>query len=832
MLFGKRGARSSDKRQRKSEAFRPYSEELEPKVLLALLQLGGGVPKNLAGQTTTAPNGPQTLGAILPFIADSFGSGASQTQGTLTTDPGLGILETGGLQSQGAGYSVGALGDMNLDGFNDYVIGAPGVAENGTIITAAGVQTSQAFLVLGNRSASIPNVQSWLVSTPEQRVGLLGAPGPGLGATLQNNPFTARGAPYNYNFDGVTFVTTASPDSELGAFVASAGPNAFFIGAPNYAGGGRLYYITATANFNLGSLRNIPVDLDNPQNYPGLTIVTFQDIANPAAGLGISAADVPNVFGDGLDTIAIGEPGASINGKSGNGGVFLFSVPSLPLTAGGVNVVQVQAQSQFTIVGATNGENAGFSIANAGNVNGRTGPLTTPINDLLIGAPNFNSGAGAAYLVYGGSTLTSALPGFVNVDLARLQITPVTTGSSLDQTPPQGAVFVGAAGWQSGFSVSGAGDFNLGVDTLDDFMIGSPGANSQAGQVNLFYGAETTLNATGQFTTGLIANASGPISLVSPSVPLNLTNTAPVNAVFRGGTAGDRAGWSIAQGSELGLNTPTPILIGAPGWGTGQGSVYQLVGSAGTTFASSTALSSSVARQYTLTRPTTFVSSSPINFGISVSSLAGVVSGDFIAGAPGYTGTLPTTTSTPPTPLVGAAAVVLQALQPTNTLPPLGGTSGGGGGGGGGTIIGAGVAPAFLPGLYNPPSLINDLGTSFVPTVASLSRFNYAPIPLSVAMQQYLPPDGFRQRIYAYNHPGRKVFPPLVGRSHSNSGKAFASRGVWTLGTNVFTRGAMRPGGTYSWTHKSVHNGTQARIVPVQYARQRYTNAGNPLGRA
>ena len=652
--------------------------------------------------------------------------------------------------------------------------------------------------------------------------------------TSQTNPFTARGEPYNYKFDGVSFITSQSPNSQLGAFVASAGTNAFVIGAPNYTGGGRLYYITATSNFNLGTLRNAPIDLDNPQNYPGLTIVTFEDTANPNVGLGSSFTDIPNVFADGQDTLAIGEPGASLDGKTGNGGVFLFPISTIPMTVGQNNVVQVQADSPFTITGANNNDAAGSSLANAGDVNGLTGPLTTPINDLLIGAPKFNSGAGAAYLVYGGSTLTSAVGnGFTVVDLARLEITPVTTtGSSFDPTPPQGAVFVGNAGDHAGYSVSGAGNFNLGVDNLNDFMIGSPNAGGSAGRVNLFYGQTTTLNTTGQFTTGLIANATNPIALGNPGAPLNLTNAVPLNAVFTGANSGDRAGTSIAQGSLLGNNSPTPILIGAPGWNGGQGSVYQLVGTAGKTYSAATALSNTVARQYTLTFPTTFQSSDAINFGISVSSLAGTVGGDFIAGAPGYTGTLVTTTSTPPTPLVGAAAMVLQALQPNNTLPALGGTSGGGGGGGGGSVGSSASAPAYLPGLYVPPSYIPPLGSSFVPTLASLSTFNYAPLPVSVAMQQYLPPDGFRQRIYAYNHPGKGVWPPLTGRTLTHSKKEFGSSGVKTLGSSVFTRGSFHPGKTYTWTHKNLHNGTQGRIVPVQSARGKYTSKGNPLGKA
>ena len=173
-------------------------------------------------------------------------------------------------------------------------------------------------------------------------------------------------------------------------------------------------------------------------------------------------------------------------------------------------------------------------------------------------------------------------------------------------------------------------------------------------------------------------------------------------------------------------------------------------------------LNNAIARQYTLTFPTTFASSNPINFGNSVSAFPDG-NGDFIAGAPGYTGTLPTTTNgttSPPTPLVGAAAMVLSALQPANTLIPLGGSP---------TPtptptppIGAGaVAGAVLPGAFVPTTFIPPFGTSFVPTVTALSALNYAPIPLKVALQQYLPPNGFIQRIYAYNHPGKKLPPTL-----------------------------------------------------------------------
>lgn len=113
-----------------------------------------------------------------------------------------------------------------------------------------------------------------------------------------------------------------------------------------------------------------------------------------------------------------------------------------------------------------------------------------------------------------------------------------------------------------------------------------------------------------------------------------------------------------------------------------------------------------------------------------------------------------------------------------------------------------------------------------------LSALNYAPIPLKVALQQYLPPDGFLQRMYEYRHPGKPLPPTLKDRGQIHSSKPYASSGKWTLGSKVFTRGRFHPGKTYSWTHTSPHNGTVQRVVPSQLSRESYSSAGNPLGKA
>ena len=236
MRFGNRGPRASGTDHAGNRLSGPTPRGWKRRSSFRNVLLGAGTPVNLAGQTTIAPNGPQTIAGQLPFIADSIGT-TTQTQGNQTTDPGLGVMEAGSLQAQGVGYNVAALGDMNGDGSNDYLVGAPTVTRTGTVISPGTGTNSQAFLVFGNRSVTVPTTQNWASSTPEMRVGTINQ----LGNSTQTNPFTNRGQPFNYNFDGITFITSQSPSSQLGAFVASAGTNAFFIGAPNYTGGGRLY---------------------------------------------------------------------------------------------------------------------------------------------------------------------------------------------------------------------------------------------------------------------------------------------------------------------------------------------------------------------------------------------------------------------------------------------------------------------------------------------------------------------------------------------------------------------------------------------------------------
>jgi hypothetical protein len=733
----------------------------------------------------------------------------------------------------------------------------------------------------------------------------------------------------------------------VGASVAGlrlpSGQGAILLGAPGATDGnnanlgtGRVYLIFGAFNNFIGKV----VNLDDPSfttDFPGLNLITFVNIAatGPVGHLGSAVAGGFNIFGDGATDVILGAPAASVAAStptvvpSNTGVVYVMSTALLPSTTTMINVATFgQSGNQSVILsGAASGDRAGFSVADAGDVNGVTTGGRN-VDDLLIGAPSAASNAGAAYLVYGGSNLASlatTVNGVRFINLANVG------GTGTGAVP--GAIITGATGGsEAGFAVSSAGDFNN--DGFSDILIGSPtfsGSTTETSQglVTLLYGA-----ATGSTTalTGTLSLANLPTGL--PSVFLT------------GANAGDMAGYALAPVGFINTGQPNPILIGAPGFNSDAGTAYLIPGRTGFTGTFSLANAESTplsGLQFLLSTPSS-PAGTPNFFGASVSSRFQDTSftadqdsrADFIIGAPGYditqnvvapnlnlaggalvvqsafiqvpipvTNTVTTqigvgtpfapfsinattpaslqifvfgsTTTTPnfmpitdidPTTVVvnGVAfpnATIQADPNPSNglnlngipdaiitinpraalnlpngvniititgktlatsNLPNFTWTGSATVNVTGGTVT---PIPQPLAGLPSGPNLLTQFispfgSNQFTPSLAALSVLNYQPIPLPLALAQFLPPQGFRQRIYSFNHPGKTVGPFLTNRGQ-NPGRA---RGISTLSSNVFNRSRFHATKNYGFTHKAPKLGIVNGIIPIQDQRRQTFDDG------
>ena len=291
------------------------------------------------------------------------------------------------------------------------MIGAPTVSSPSTI--GAGIN-GKAFLVFGSRTVNAAAITDWIGTTSNAR-SRPPTPPTTVWATSGSSAPPPRPTPSRHRRS--PFPSPASRSSPAAA--TSLGPGCLgLVGqaserrqrhpdrGPVRHRRQRRQHRHGSRLPDLGQLEQLlgqTINLATPTKYSGLNIVTF---VNTATGgqLGYSVAGGINIFGDGSGDIILGAP----TRPSARPPAPAWSTPSRPAcSAAATQTIDVSTigQSGSTSVifsGATAGSQAGWTVADAGNVNGVTSGGTN-VDDLLIGAPS-RLRPGAAYLVYGGST--------------------------------------------------------------------------------------------------------------------------------------------------------------------------------------------------------------------------------------------------------------------------------------------------------------------------------------------------------------------------------------------------------------------------------------------
>jgi VCBS repeat-containing protein len=276
--------------------------------------------------------------------------GAPSSIDLSTLDGSTGFRLDGAASDDRSGYSVASAGDVNGDGFDDVIVGAPGADPDG----------GASYVVFGKAGSFASTLD---LSTLDGVTG--------------------------FRLDGVAIGDTSGRSVSSAGDANGDGFDDVIVGAPGADPSGASYVVFGKA----GGFASA-VDLSSLDGATGFRLdgVASRDYS------GISVASAGDVNGDGFDDLIVGARAADVGGNYSGASYVVYG------KAGGfastVDLSTLDGTTGFRLDGAATYDFSGHPVASAGDVNG------DGFGDLIVGAESADPGgnySGASYVVFGGN---------------------------------------------------------------------------------------------------------------------------------------------------------------------------------------------------------------------------------------------------------------------------------------------------------------------------------------------------------------------------------------------------------------------------------------------
>jgi VCBS repeat-containing protein len=432
-------------------------------------------------------NKGETEAVIVNYtMSDDSGETSSSTL-TINLRGGLALIESDlgeAVTLLHGGTSVSEAGDINGDGYADFIIGDSNY-------NAAHVVFGQASELDSTIDLSTLDGINGFTLSAENSINSVNSAGDingdgyddliiGVPYASTSGPFSSEGSSYVYfgKADGFNSnINLNELNGSNGFSISSTLPNSYVGSSVSHAG-----------DINGDGFDDILVSVPGESNNPGDAYVVFGKATGFDTNLDVNSLDsdagirIMNA-GDVSDGIQVSNLG-DVNGDGFDDVIFTVRQEDEPTDAyiiygnntgfsNSIDLATLTTDAGVYLSGFGYTEN-GLSVNEAGDFNG------DGINDILIGDSQYSNNTGASYVIFGNTGFSGEF------DVTQLD---GRNGFRIDGI---------SEGDRSGAAISGGGDIN--GDGFDDIVIGAPrvivDSSEDAGQSYVLFGDESGFGAT------------------------------------------------------------------------------------------------------------------------------------------------------------------------------------------------------------------------------------------------------------------------------------------------------------------------------------------------